>query len=857
MRKFLHHSACIALLSLIMNQPVVVNGQGCDHMISYWPLEESESGTFKDNIGGHDAVALLSAPSTEIGRVGNAQSFNGTSDFLTVSGHQDFNWAGDHSFSIEMWVRLDSVSTTYNMVFIGRDADNSPVHWWVGAEKNTGRAMFVLIGSDGNISEIIGEVMELGEWYHLVALRDGSSNINKLYINNSLAGADEIAYSVGNFETNATIDIGVMNYNGSTNRFFAPAVIDELAIYDTVLIESAIESHYNNGLSGFVYCVEDIPHFLTLPDSLALVNEPFTYEAIAQGLKTPIVYKLEAGPGRIDPNTGVYTWTPTELNQSGTLITISANGQLEKVEQSFHIFLAEVSDCPDNMISLYRLNETHGTTYSDIAGGNNAEALNAPVPVDGILGGAQLFDGQNDGIVVADGGNFNFPANSSFSFEFWVKSPGGSANNMICIGRRGTTEDQAKSDLFMWIGIEANTGAVAFYLRDSLGNEPEPAGLINGGSIADNNWHYVVAVRDSGTSRSYLYLDGLELAVSDPYEYGSSFGSFNKDPLDIGFLHRANGNPGYFLNGALDEVAIYNRALTSEEINENYNQSLAGMWLCSPGNYAPGFVSIPVQEAWNGEVYTYDILAVDIDDDNSSLILSGEQYPDWLTFTDLGDGAGILTGTPQVENTVQDTVSINVTDGITSITQEFIIIVHPIRENNPPLITSDPDSTAVVGELYSYRLEATDPDGDTIFKSAVSIPGFLLFDTLTGTLEGTPGEEHIGAHNIELKVSDGELEVSQTFTITVSENVGAVRQEEQMIRFYPVPADQLLVLDLMSFDSGMVSIFDLAGKKLIEYVVQPASDRVQIDLTSLEEGMYVIKFHNDQIVDVHPFIISR
>jgi hypothetical protein len=281
------------------------------------------------------------------------------------------------------------------------------------------------------------------------------------------------------------------------------------------------------------------------------------------------------------------------------------------------------------------------------------------------------------------------------------------------------------------------------------------------------------------------------------------------------------------------------------------------MWLCSPGNYAPGFVSIPVQEAWNGEVYTYDILAVDMDDDNSSLILSGEQYPDWLTFTDLGNGAGILTGTPQVENTVQDTVSINVTDGITSITQEFIIIVHPIRENNSPLITSDPDSTAVVGELYSYRLEATDPDGDTLFKSAVSIPGFLLFDTLTGTLEGTPGEEHVGAHNIELKVSDGELEVSQTFTITVSEDVGAIHQEEQKIHFYPVPANQFLVLDLMSFASGMVSIFDLAGKKLIEFVVQPASDRVQIDLSSLEEGMYLIKFHNDQIVNVHPFIISR
>mgnify|MGYP006283220551 FL=1 len=663
----------IALISLVVKPATPVYGQGCDHLISYWRMEEKAGNTYEDIAGGHDAVALTSAPSQNAGKIGKAQSFNGTTNYLTVSDHPDFDWAGDQSFTIEMWVKLNNIASDDNMIFIGRDEEPGSIHWWVGAESNTGRAMFVLIGSDGTTNISNGPNMAVGSWYHMVAVRDAASGSNRLYVNNTLVDNDSVDYSAGSFGTDATIDIGVLNYNGSTDRFFAPAVIDELAIYDTALSASDINVHFGNGSLGIGYCDEESPSFLSEPDSLAVAGEQFTYEAYATGLPS-ISYALDAGPGNINASTGIYTWTPASVNQSGSTITISANNSQGTATQNFRVYVAEEPDCPAGLKNLYKLNETTGTTYMDYSGGNNAVALNAPAPTAGKFNGAQQFDGVNNGIIIPDDGTLNFAGDASFSIEFWLKTPGSSSNNMVCIGRQGTILDQDTSHLHLWVGMENNTGAAVFYLRDRRGNEPDPDGMIRGGFVGGNTWHHLVAVRDGATMRNYLYVDGQEVAVSDTFDYQNSFGSYPGDPFSLGFLYRLNKTPDYFFAGALDEVAIYNKALSDAEVAANFLQSFEGKWHCEPGNYAPAFISEPVTEATEGEIYTYDIVTNDVDADDM-LTLSVNTKPDWLTFTDLGNGTGTLSGTPASEDVGSQSVIMTVTDDKTPINQEFTLNV--------------------------------------------------------------------------------------------------------------------------------------------------------------------------------------
>ncbi|RPI44006.1 MAG: hypothetical protein EHM46_03375, partial [Bacteroidetes bacterium] len=450
------------------------------------------------------------------------------------------------------------------------------------------------------------------------------------------------------------------------------------------------------------------------------------------------------------------------IDQSGTRIVISATNSQGTVTQSFKIFVAEAPDCPSGINNMYKLNDL-SAPYVDFSGGNDGEALNPPTPVAGKFGGAMQFDGVNDGINLPNDG-YDFAASSSFSMEFWVKTPG-STSNKVCIGRQGTFGDTDTSDLHMWVGVQANTGAVIFYLRDSWGFEPPTTGLLTGGDVNDNQWHYVVAVRDGVSKKTYLYVDGSEVAVSEAYDYPHSFGSFPEDPMNIGFLYRQNGTPDYFFNGAMDEVAIYTKALSATEVSNNYVKSFTGKWHCAPGNYAPGFVTDPVTDVTEDALYTYDIETMDIDQDDV-LSLTVSEKPDWLTFTNLGNGMGTLSGTPQDEDIGDHNVVLSVTDTKSTVDQEFTI--HVANQSDAPVITSTPLTTIDEDTPYSYTIVASDPDaGDVITYSATTLPSWLTFNPATHVLSGIPENEDVGDHQVVLLVTDGTNPVEQPFTITV------------------------------------------------------------------------------------------
>jgi len=93
-------------------------------------------------------------------------------------------------------------------------------------------------------------------------------------------------------------------------------------------------------------------------------------------------------------------------------------------------------------------------------------------------------------------------------------------------------------------------------------------------------------------------------------------------------------------------------------------------------------------------------------------------------------------------------------------------------DGSPPTITStNPDTTAVEEEQYSYTIVATDPDDDQLTLSAPRLPGWLMFDNATGVLSGTPSANDVGNHQVELLVSDGIYDIYQMFNIVVTARV--------------------------------------------------------------------------------------
>jgi len=85
--------------------------------------------------------------------------------------------------------------------------------------------------------------------------------------------------------------------------------------------------------------------------------------------------------------------------------------------------------------------------------------------------------------------------------------------------------------------------------------------------------------------------------------------------------------------------------------------------------------------------------------------------------------------------------------------------------NSSPVIESDPVTTAKEGVAYTYDVEATDPNGDTLTYSLTTSPTGMTINSNTGVISWTPAAA--GSVEVTVEVSDGSKSATQSFTITV------------------------------------------------------------------------------------------
>ena len=82
--------------------------------------------------------------------------------------------------------------------------------------------------------------------------------------------------------------------------------------------------------------------------------------------------------------------------------------------------------------------------------------------------------------------------------------------------------------------------------------------------MTDEKWHYVVITRDQKKLRGYI--DGKKVVEGDSEKPGE-----NDEDVSIG---AGGGGVRYWLIGAVDEPAIFDRALSEAEINDLMNNGL-------------------------------------------------------------------------------------------------------------------------------------------------------------------------------------------------------------------------------------------------------------------------------------------
>ena len=181
----------------------------------------------------------------------------------------------------------------------------------------------------------------------------------------------------------------------------------------------------------------------------------------------------------------------------------------------------------------------------------------------GIFGGALGLTESAYLAVDADDPAFRFGIND-FTWGLFVRTPGcPGPNNAVLMGGEAA---QLQLGTHMWLGCQVGgicTGAEG--LGGTLrGTEGPTMNLCAETSHADGRWHHVALVKQGHTpSVAVWYIDGREVLRSDPVDFGAARFDLAADlPFTIGGFPR----PGYATEGAYDEVAIWHRALSREEL---------------------------------------------------------------------------------------------------------------------------------------------------------------------------------------------------------------------------------------------------------------------------------------------------
>jgi hypothetical protein len=203
-------------------------------------------------------------------------------------------------------------------------------------------------------------------------------------------------------------------------------------------------------------------------------------------------------------------------------------------------YTAAPSPIPTNGLLMWlKFDETSGTIAADSSGnGRDGVLLNGTSwSADGKYGGSASFDGVDDSIVLANG---NLYLTGDFSIGVWVKLAPGIDGSDAIVGQTGQDINfyDAKVRLF------------------SLSESGSPDRIVAATAVAADEWTHIAITRSAGILK--LYVNG----VLDQTASVAWTGAFK--PMLAGY-----GNTGH-LEGKLDDLVLYGRALGNEEILQLY-----------------------------------------------------------------------------------------------------------------------------------------------------------------------------------------------------------------------------------------------------------------------------------------------
>jgi hypothetical protein len=516
-------------------------------MVAFWRGETDAA----DPVGGYSGTFYTgSTPTvpgvTQWGKVGGAFAFGG----MVYVQVPDAPGLRPPQVTLEAWVYPTVLGGSYQTV-IGRGSSASTDEtWWLGLLNGVPQFF-----SHGSVLLAGPAAVPVNAWTHLAATFDGSAKV--LYVNGvpvaSQGGLGPLAYD----PAPVPVTIGAAWQNNAPADLFT-GLLDEISLYNRALTPGEVSSIAAAGPAGKITVG---PYITTDPQlPAAIVSQPYTQAFTSVRGTAPVSYVLSAAsvapPGLTLTPAGVLSGTPTATGAFNfTVVATDAAGL--SGEQSCELQAYQSVTAPAGIIGWWK---AEGNAL-DSAGANNGVLQGGAGFTAGEVGQAFALDGVAGCVEIPDAPGLR-PA--SFTLEAWVLFDSISGLRTVF----AKPVDIGTNDSYtLWLNSGTLTGIICD--ATSAGAQlaaPEP--------LTTGTWYHVAYTVDDTARQQALYVNGVQVASGAT----TLSAGYDTQPLLLG-RDTENGAPDYFLQGNIDEAAIYNRALTSAEIASIYNAGSAGKTL--------------------------------------------------------------------------------------------------------------------------------------------------------------------------------------------------------------------------------------------------------------------------------------
>jgi len=199
-----------------------------------------------------------------------------------------------------------------------------------------------------------------------------------------------------------------------------------------------------------------------------------------------------------------------------------------------------------------------GTTWSDLAGANDGTLTNGPT-FDSANKGSIVFDGSND--YVDCGGAESTKLVDSISITGWVKKISNKGYNQQIINAwRHPGNTRVCFILSFW----QNDGRLQFFHRNQNAQTDQ---VFSSASVPNNEWTHITTTSDEQIVRHYI---NGKPSGTGAQNYQRSVDSSYGEGIHIGELPVGNE----FLDGSIGCLFLYNRALSADEVRQNYEATV-------------------------------------------------------------------------------------------------------------------------------------------------------------------------------------------------------------------------------------------------------------------------------------------